>query len=92
MQVTDQIRHKHVQYIPILCASHCCLECMKLSRQQLSLHWSLCAACWKMASNTAESIRIPEAPMMSLHKSLHSHKRRHKGSAATLTRQELQTT
>ena len=54
---------------------------MKLSRQQLSLHWSLCAACWKMASNTAESSRIPEAPMMSLHKSLHLHKRDHKGSA-----------
>ena len=54
---------------------------MKLSRQQLALYWSLCAACWKMASNTAESIRIPEAPMISLHKSLHLHKRDHKGSA-----------
>lgn len=40
---------------------------MKVPRQQLLLDLSCSAACWKIASNTAGSIRIPEAPMMSLH-------------------------
>ena len=43
---------------------------MKLPRLQVLPDLSCCAACWKIASNVADSILMPESSMSSLHASI----------------------
>ena len=45
---------------------------MKLPRLHVLPDLSCCAACWKIASNMADSILMPESSMSSLHASTRS--------------------